>query len=151
MKLNKKLACICVISIFLASSTSIALAAPSISLSWYKNNGYDDFGNSIGGEWTITAKVSSDVTRVEFYVDDALQQNVTSAPFKWTFNTANFSLGDHNIKVIAYDAAGETATAQANRNFVEYSASDTLWMTIGIVVIVMVIILVAALYRVRKK
>jgi hypothetical protein len=151
LKLNKKLACICVVSVVLALSTSVTLAAPSVSLSWYKNNGYSDFGNSIGGEWTITAEVSSDVTRVEFYVDDALQQNVTSAPFKWAFNTADFSLGDHNIKAIAYDSAGNTATAQADRKFVEYSAEDTLLIIIVVVVTVMVIILIAALYRVRKK
>ena len=151
MKLTKKLAYICVVSLVLALSTSIVLAAPSVSLNWYKNNGYNDFGNSIGGEWTITADVSSDVNRVEFYLDDTMQQNVTSTPFKWAFNTADFSLGDHTIKAVAYDATGENTTAQADRNFVEYSATDTLWIIFGTIVTVMVIILFVALYRVRKK
>lgn len=149
MKVNTKIVGICLISVVLALSTGVALAAPSVSLGWYKNNGYG-WGNDIGGEWTITAEVSSDVTHVEFYVDDALVQNATDAPFKWAFNTAEYSNGEHTISVIAYDDAWEMATTQADRNFVEYSAADTLWLIVGIVVAVMGLMLVVAIYKIKK-
>lgn len=150
MKLNTKIVSICLISVVLALSTGGALAAPTVSLSWYKNNGYG-WGNDIGGEWTITADVSSDVTHVEFYVDDALVHNVTEAPFKWAFNTADYSNGEHTIIAIAYNDTGEMATVQVDRNFVEYSAADTLWLIAGIVAAVMVIMLAVAIYKIKKK
>ncbi len=149
MKVNTKIVGICLISVVLALSTGAALAAPTVSLSWYKNNGYG-WGNDIGGEWTITADVSSDVTCVEFYVDDTLVQNATDAPFKWAFNTEDYSNGEHAISAIAYDNAGEMATTQVDRNFVEYSASNILWLIVTIFVVSLVIVLAVAIYKVKK-
>ena len=149
MRLSIKLSYICMICAALALSSTAVLAAPTISLSWYKNNGYG-LGNDIGGQWTITAVTSSDVTRVEFYLDSQLQQNDTLTPFSWAFNTADYSLGSHNIKTVAYTSDGQTMTAQAERNFVEYS-TNLLWIITGVIVAVVAISIVVALYWVRKK
>lgn len=137
------------ICIILAVSSVSVMANPSVSLSWYKDNGYG-LGNDIGGQWTITPAVSSDVTRVEFYLDNQLQQNATSAPFQWSFNTADYSTGTHTIKAVAYNAQGQTATAQADRNFVEYSM-DLIWIILVVVIVVIAVSLVLSLYWVRKK
>ena len=148
MRLNAKFVFICLTCIVLALSSTV-LAAPTLSLSWYKNNGFG-MGNHMGGQWTLTAVTSSDVTRVEFYLDNNLQENKTSAPFNWAFNTRNYSLGTHTIKAVAYDATEQTATAEATRNFVEYS-NDLLWIIIGVIVVVMAVVLVIALFMVRRK
>ncbi len=148
MGLNAKFVGICLVCIILGVA-STSLAAPTLSLSWYKNNGYG-MGGDVGGQWTITGVASSDVTRVEFYLDDTLQVNDTSTPFSWAFNTGNYSLGTHTIKAVAYDDAGQTATAEATRNFVEYS-TDIFWIIIGVIVVVMVIALAVSLYWVRRK
>jgi hypothetical protein len=129
--------------------SATAVAAPTISLSWYKNNGYG-LGDDIGGEWTVTADVSSDVTRVEFYLDNQLQQNSTASPFQWNFNTADYSLGEHTIKAVAYNAEDQTSTTQADNNFVEYS-TDFLWIILVVVIIAVAVSLVASLFWVRKK
>jgi len=125
-------------------------ADPTLSLKWYKNNGYG-MGNDIGGQWTLTADASSDVNRVEFYLDNQLQQNSTQAPFQWAFNTADYSLGTHTIKAVAYNAEGQTATATAERNFVEYSATNIFGLVIGVAVAVIAIALVVAVYRIKKE
>ncbi len=150
LRFTAKLLCIFVVCAALALSFTAVSAAPTVSLNWYKNNGYG-LGSDIGGQWTITADASSDVTRVEFYLDNQLQQNDTSAPFNWVFDTADFNLGEHTIKAVAYNVDGQTATAQADRNFVEYSAANVFGIIIGVVVAVMAVVLIALLYRVRKK
>jgi hypothetical protein len=136
--------------IFLSGLAS-SLAAPSLSLSWYKNNGYG-MGNDIGGEWTINTNVSTDVVRVEFYLDDVLQQNDTEAPFSWNFNTAdNFTLGVHTFRVVAYDSAGASTTSVAERNFVEYSFSSVIITIIIVAVAGFSILLVTSWVWIKKK
>ena len=105
----------------------------------------------MGGLWTFTAEVSPDVVFVDFYLDNQLQLNATVAPFKWQFNTADYALGEHMIRVVAYDSSGLTATAEKQANFVEYSFTDTLVIIVVAFVVVMVVSLVALLYRVRRK
>ncbi len=125
-------------------------AKPSIDLDFEKNNGYGA-GNDIGGLWTVSAHVSSEVRYVEFYLDGQLQQNDTSAPYSWQFDTSNYSPGSHAIKAIAYDSLGDTAFLQVERNFQETSTGT---VTIIIVVIAIAIVVAAmgfALYRVRTK
>ncbi len=126
------------------------IASPTLSTSYYKNDGYG-LGDDIGGQWTINTDVSPDVSYVEFYVDEQLEFNDTLAPFSWSFNTNNYTLGLHTIRVIAFNPSGETATVVSNHNFVEYSATDFWIMTIVGVVIVLVVMLAVSLYRVRKK
>lgn len=129
-------------------ATSVS-AAPSLRLSWYKDNGYG-MGNDIGGYFTVNTEISPDVVYVEFYVDNELQLNDTVAPFSWSFNTGNYTLGTHAIKAIAYDSAGVTATAVAERNFVEFS-TNFLVIIFVIVVVVLAVSLVAVLLYAKKK
>jgi hypothetical protein len=128
----------------------VAEEGPTVSLHWYKNNGYG-LGNDIGGQWTISADTSSDVSRVEFYLDNQLQQNSTQAPFQWAFNTADYILGTHTIKAVAYNDQGQTTTTQANRNFVEYSATNIFGIIIGATVTVITLAVAVAVYRIKKQ
>ncbi|MCL5877662.1 MAG: Ig-like domain-containing protein [Candidatus Bathyarchaeota archaeon] len=136
--------------VLVLSGLAVSSAAPSLSLNWYKNNGYG-MGNDLGGEWTINTDVSQDVAWVEFYLDDVLQQNDTVAPFSWNFNTAHFTLGAHTFKVIAYDSAGTSATAVSERNFVEYSFGSVIITVIVVAVVALVILLVTSWFWIQKK
>jgi len=107
-------------------------------------------GNDINGEWTINTATSSDVTHVEFYLDDHLEENNKSSPFSWYFDTTNYTEEAHTIKAVAYNSAGKTATAQAERNFVGFPITFVVEI-IGFIVLVIVLSLLFALYRVRKK
>lgn len=93
-------------------------AHPTVGLSINKIEGYN-LGSDINGQFTVDAKVSSDVVRVEFYLNGTLQQTDTSSPFSWTFNTNNYPLGQANITAVAYDSTGQQATAVLSQNFVK--------------------------------
>jgi hypothetical protein len=136
--------------VLVLSGLAVSYAAPSLSLSWYKNNGYG-MGTDMGGEWTLTAEVSQDVVRVEFYLDSVLQQNDTVAPFSWNLNTANYNLGTHMFRVVAYDSAGASATTDAERNFVEYSFSSVLITIILATVAGFAVLLVVSWVWIKKK
>lgn len=125
-----------------------AQAAPTLKLSFYKNNGYS-LGNDMQGQWTINTEVSNDVTNVEFYIDGQLQFNDTQAPFSWPYNTEDYGLGLHTIKVVAYDSAGEYAIEERQPNFVGFP----LMFIIGIISLIVVGSIGAfifALYRARR-
>ena len=145
-KLLLGVALICIV-VFLF--VSVAEAKLSIDFEFYKNNGYG-IGDDIGGVWTITAKVSTDVQYVEFYLDDQLQQNDTAAPFIWQFDTLNFPSGSHALKGLAYDSSGSSAMLVVTRNF-----QDTPTLTVMTPIVVAVIVIVAAsfgfvMFRVKK-
>jgi hypothetical protein len=124
-------------------------AAPTLSISFYKDNGYG-LGNDMAGLWTVNAQVSSDVVTVEFYLDDQLQLNDTSAPFSWQFDTGNYALGNHTIKAVAYNSSGEQAIAEQQRNFVEFPTTFVFGITIAAVVVAVVIAVIAAIYKIRR-
>ncbi len=127
----------------------LAQAKPSIDLRFEKNNGYG-VGNDIGGLWTATAVVSSDVHYVEFYLDGQLQQNDTSAPFSWQFDTSNYPSGAHVIKAVAYDSQNVTAFLQVNRNFQETPTTTITTIIVAIVIAIIVVSVAFALYQKRK-
>jgi len=121
---------------FLAYSlfASQVSAEPTISLSINKIEGYN-LGSDINGQFTVSAKVSSEVVRVEFYLNGTLQYNDTAgAPFSWTFDTTNYALGNYNITAVAYDSSGQQATAVLSQNFVEVPVFWSIILPIIIVV-----------------
>ena len=129
--------------------SSFAQAKPSIDLGFEKNNGYG-MGNDIGGLWTVSAHVSSEVVYVEFYLDGQLQLNDTSVPFSWQFDTSNYSPGSHAIKAVAYDSLDDTAFLQVERNFQETSTQTITSIIIAIAIAITVTAFGFALYRAKK-
>jgi hypothetical protein len=140
---------VCLLVCFIVLSFAAAVeAAPSLSLSFYKDNGYG-MGNEINGLWTVNTHVSQDISFVEFYVDDQSQLNDTSAPFSWSFNTINYTEGLHTIKVVAYNSLNETATAVAERNFVGFPW-NFIAEIIGVVAVGFGVALVVSVYRIKQ-
>ncbi len=64
----------------------------------------------------ITAKASDNVgvTQVLLYIDNTLLATDTVSPYATAVNTKKYSPGQHVIKAVAYDAAGNSSTAQVN-------------------------------------
>ncbi len=137
-----------IFSCLVAANILTAQAKPTLSLSFYKNNGYS-MGNDINGLWTINTEVSSDVTRVEFYLDDELQCNDTSAPFSWPFDTNNYTIALHAIKVVAFDSSGEQAVEERQPNFVGFPLAFVVGI-ISFVVVVVIVSFVFVFYRARR-
>ena len=76
-------------------------------------------GSWVSGAVLIQVSASdsnSGIDKVEFYVDNVLQYTATSSPYEWTWPTSSWSDGQHTVKVIAYNGAGETSEDSATYN-----------------------------------
>jgi len=65
-------------------------------------------GATVSGTVSVSATASDNVgvTRVEFFLDGALQATDTTSPYSWSWNTAAVANGSHNLHSEAFDAAG---------------------------------------------
>ena len=72
-------------------------------------------GATVSGTTNVTASASDNVgvTRVEFFLDGALQSTDTTSPYAWSWNTAGTSNGAHSLTSKAYDAANNVGTSAA--------------------------------------
>ena len=69
------------------------------------------FKTRIIGGITIEASATdtiSEISKVEFYLDDELMETDYEWPYQWYWGKSSF--GNHVIKVIAYDSAGNSAS-----------------------------------------
>jgi phosphodiesterase/alkaline phosphatase D-like protein len=78
-----------------------------------------DHGETVSGTVTISATASSArsnsgtshtlaITRVEFYVDDALIYEDTTSPYEVSWDSNTVSDGSHTIKAVAYDSSSSS-------------------------------------------
>ncbi|WP_027484915.1 Ig-like domain-containing protein [Rhodanobacter sp. OR87] len=91
------------VSFSVSNSTGVDTAPPTVSAS--------ESGNS--GTITLSANASDNVgvTKVEFYVDNALKATSTAAPYQATLDSTTLANGSHNLVAKAYDAAGNIGTS----------------------------------------
>ncbi len=83
---------------------------PSVSVTSPAN------GATVSGTATVSASASDDrgVTKVEFYLDGALQSADTALPYSWAWDTTTQANGSlHSLTAKAYDAAGNNTTSAA--------------------------------------
>jgi len=73
-------------------------------------------GATVSGTVVVTATATDNigVVRVEFYLDGTGVGQDTSAPYQIALPPAGLSVGDHEIEVTAYDAAGNSGSAWRN-------------------------------------
>lgn len=65
-------------------------------------------------EAQVTVDKNSNVSSVEFYVDDTRIGIKTQEPYKCSWNTEGFETGNHTITVKAYDNNGNVSSASIN-------------------------------------
>ncbi|MDB4895338.1 MAG: DNA-binding protein [Firmicutes bacterium] len=84
-------------------------------------------GSTVSGTTTVSASASDNVgvTKVEFYLDGALQSTDTASPYSWSWDTTTASNASHSLTAKAYDAAGNVSTATAVSVTVSNTASGT--------------------------
>jgi len=83
------------------------ITAPATSITAPAN------GATVSGTTTITASATDNVgvTKVELYIDGALQSTDTASPYSWSWNTTAFANGTHTLTTKAYDAALNVGTS----------------------------------------
>lgn len=117
-------------------------AEHTITLKFHKDFGYSGFGNDVQGDWTARAIVSEDTTHVEFYLDNLLQFNDTTAPFSWSYNTDDYIQGLHTIKAVAYNADGGQAAVEAQQEFIEFSLNFIMYIMAAVVASIVVVFII---------
>lgn len=68
-------------------------------------------GQVISGKVVIGAAVSDDdgiIQSIELYIDGSLVQTSTNKIYKYEWNTAGVAVGQHKIKIVAYDMCGQS-------------------------------------------
>jgi hypothetical protein len=72
-------------------------------------------GATVSGTTTVTASAADNVgvTKVEFYLDGALQATDTTSPYSWSWATTGATNGSHSLTAKGYDAAGNVGTSAA--------------------------------------
>jgi len=84
-------------------------------------------GTTISGTVAVASSASDNVavTKVEFYVNGALQTSDTSAPYAFSWNTSSFANGTYSLSAKAYDAAGNVGQSSAVSVNVNNVVADT--------------------------
>lgn len=72
-------------------------------------------GATVSGTVSVTANASDNVgvTKVEFYLDGALQSTDTTSPYAWSWDSTTASNASHTLTAKAYDAANNIGTSSA--------------------------------------
>jgi hypothetical protein len=79
----------------------MALVPPHLNLAAPRD------GQAVRGVVEVTIQASAAISRVDYYLDDALRASVPSAPFLWKWNTVPEAAGSHRLRVVAQNAAGQ--------------------------------------------
>jgi len=74
-------------------------------------------GSKVSGNISVLVKATDNVSvsRVEFYVDGALQSTSTASPFSMNWNTRKVKAGTHTLQCKAYDSVGNLAWSPSVR------------------------------------
>ena len=92
---------------------SISITKPSYGLYFFDKKIVSLKNTIIIGKITIEAiAYGSNISKVEFYIDDNLKYTDHELPYQWLWN--EFSIGRHEIKVIAYDNKNNKAEDEIN-------------------------------------
>ncbi len=85
-------------------------------------------GATVPGSAVIVASATDNVAvvRVEFFVDGVSVGNDTTAPFEWALAAGSLKDGNHTFTVVAYDAAGNSASSVRHVTAVNVSGGSGL-------------------------
>jgi hypothetical protein len=121
--------------------------ASPLELRISKINGFS-LGGRIQGSFRLTASGSESIQQVSFLLDGALIQEVTSPPFRMTFNTRSYSLGRHVLSASALTDTGNRLDSDPlTVEFVSPDAAltSTFQIIAPVLAIVLAVIVLAAI------
>lgn len=129
--------------------TAVSAQSEGLTISLSRDFGYGGFNGDIQGTFSIKASGPSTLSRVEFYLDDTLLGEDTSAPFALQFVTDNYPVGSHILHAVGYTSDGEKLESTTiSALFISKGESNQtmLKMVVPILVVVFGSILVGALF-----
>ncbi|MBJ6801436.1 Ig-like domain-containing protein [Geomonas propionica] len=89
--------------------TVAEMQAPTTAITYPSNSA------TVAGTVSVTADAADNVgvTKVEFYVNGALQATIPSSPYVYSWNTGALAPGSYTLMTKAYDAAGNIGQSQS--------------------------------------
>ena len=136
--------------------STVAAQSEGLSIGMSRDWGYGGFNGDIQGTFSIKVSGPTNLARVEFYLDETLLGEDTSAPFALQFLTDDYPAGSHMIYAVGFLADGtRLETEKISALFVSKSDSKKAMLTtiVPILAIVFGSIIVGALIPIisRKK
>jgi hypothetical protein len=135
------LLCLMLVSVVSAQGQGLEL---SLSRDW----GYGGFNGDIQGTFSMHVKGPDDLVKVQFYIDDLMIGEDTSAPFAYQFLTDNYPTGSHVMKAVGFTSSGAQVESQPiSALFIskEASSSSTIKMVGTILGALLLAVLISAL------
>jgi hypothetical protein len=89
----------------------------------------------IGQEASIQAGVNpqEEVADVEFYLDDTFLGSDNLSPYSYSFDTAVYEAGQHTVKIVALDRAGQRVESSLTLEFLEVPATERFLNSLNVV------------------
>jgi hypothetical protein len=109
-------------------------------------------GGTVNGPSSISAEISalSQIANVEFFVDDNLLSTLQAQPYEIQWDLTDIPAGSHEIKVVAHDDQGYSASDEIRVNVALQERSGMVLIAV-LVVIAAAAILVPLGLRTRRK
>ena len=132
-----------VVLIFCLVPVSALAQGEDLDLRLTRDFGYGA-GGQIQGKFSLRVDGPADIVQVDFIIDGEVVHTITEAPFRFRFDTDDFSPGVHTMTAVGYRADGTQVTGpEFVRQFL--SADDAKSSTMKIIVPLLVIVGVATL------
>ena len=97
-------------------------------ISLHRDFGYGA-GGKIQGSFSLKVRSPDDLVKVDYLIDGEVVHSATEPPFRYKFNTANFSVGVHSISAIGYRKNGsQIVSAEFTREFID---AEQAWANVG--------------------
>lgn len=139
-----KLALLILMLVLTALPAGAQESEASLQLSIHRDFGFG-MGSRIQGRFTLQVTGPEGLARVEFLIDEQVVGVDSEPPFRFSFSTSNYQLGDHRISAVGFTTTGEELSS-AVRTLMFISAEEGWRAAMGIAVpmVVGVIVLILA-------
>ena len=97
---------IAVLLFFLPVNALAQDETPPLDLRLSRDWGYGGMYGEIQGNFSLRVNGPDEIVRVEFIIDGQVVDTDTAPPFRYQFNTSEYSPGPHTLTAIGYNADG---------------------------------------------
>ena len=113
------IAIFCAVLVGFATAIWASAQSETLTLKMSRDWGYGGFNGDIQGLFSMHITSPINVTRVVFYLDEAMIGELDKAPYNLQFNTDNYPLGSHKLYAVGYAANGQVYQSNViSANFV---------------------------------
>jgi hypothetical protein len=140
--------------LFSLIAVSAALAqVEQLTLKMSRDWGYGGFNGDIEGLFSMRVTGPTDLTRVEYYIDNTKIGEVKELPFALQFTTDNYPIGLHRLYAVGYSSSGQEYRSNViSANFVpKQSTTKIILPVLGVILVAILLSTLVPLLANRGK